>query len=78
MKIATKKKPKTKATMCLFLPPAQHMYTGQGVIISSTIKTANLCLFIFYFLPFDVQPQVIFPFEHCAIDAQHVVTAGMA
>lgn len=36
----------------------------------------QICKSLFVlFLPFDVQPQVIFPFEHCAIDAQHVVTA---
>lgn len=52
----------------------KRMNTGQGVIISLAIKSANLFCF-FFFAVRCVQPQVIFPLQlDCAIVAQHVVT----
>lgn len=77
MKIAKKKKEKFTQSdyMSIFAACTTHVYGSRCYNLFVYQICKSLFVYYYFFLPFDVQPQVIFPFEHCAIDAQHVVTA---
>lgn len=74
-----------KSVVRLFVPPERQAAVANGTHAYGSrcynlfgyqiCKSLFAFCYVVYFCHYDVQPQVIFPLEHCAMDAQHAVPA---